>query len=828
MNKLSKMLIIAVVLVACLAVTMTACNKHTHTWSSEWSKDAENHWHDCTDGECGETKDVAAHVLGDTWLKDAANHWKECLCGHKGLIASHTFDGDWLKDETNHWKLCACGWQGALAAHTATDWIIDEDATADKDGSKHKECESCGYLIETAVIAKHVHEFTEWKVTTPATCAADGVETEMCSVCFTLGTNTRAIDKSTVAHTFDSWQTTTTAICAQNGEETEKCSVCGILGTETKTIDKSTVAHTFDEWQTTTPATCGVNGVSTEKCSVCGALGVQTQPIDKSTVAHNFELWHTTTPATCGAEGIETEKCSVCSALGTLTRSIDNSDIAHNYVDGECTVCQKEEEPLFASLDAFLEALDSEQANFTVSVVYNNGFAEVYYVDGLTSKYVCEVVGDEGLAYWDGSGNTFIYNYDEWQYSFYNDCIGNMFAYNFGFYEEYDKDGNTYTYYDSGVEQTNNWEETETIVISPNRVVWTRMFKNWEGENLIEDYMETLTFTFGGLDIEIPTEALEADPLNEVKNAVADLLSPYGIDIPMPQSVSSVEGFNASGETVFFHVSPYANTSCRNYTAKLLGEYGFTYYDGTGSYTSRPQTYYFYAPTSDAGKIVTIMIKVYASGGEYSDYSFDVEIAIQDASVIELPFSLPEGDFMIVTETPSLTSKTIFIGKDIFIYRKFKSSSTVQAYYYRYDEGTENWTFWRYYVSNSGGITPWATASTRAEYNELSLLFALASEGEGSLYGAGSMWYYEQLSGAENQGAAVVGGRDTTVYWVASATYYGFEYSCLLYVDDETGLIIKGDRTRLSTSTSVDSWECSFDFTVTDFSSIPIAPPPAG
>lgn len=38
--------------------------------------------------------------------------------------------------------------------HTPSDWIIDVEATAETDGSKHKECTRCGVVLETAVIPK--------------------------------------------------------------------------------------------------------------------------------------------------------------------------------------------------------------------------------------------------------------------------------------------------------------------------------------------------------------------------------------------------------------------------------------------------------------------------------------------------------------------------------------------------------------------------------------------------------------------------------------------------------------------------------------------------
>ena len=71
--------------------------------------------------------------------------------GH-GHIAS-----DWKSDANNHWKECTvvgCGVviEGSTAAHTAGDWITDTPATVTTNGTKHKECTTCGYVMETGII----------------------------------------------------------------------------------------------------------------------------------------------------------------------------------------------------------------------------------------------------------------------------------------------------------------------------------------------------------------------------------------------------------------------------------------------------------------------------------------------------------------------------------------------------------------------------------------------------------------------------------------------------------------------------------------------------
>ena len=53
-------------------------------------------------------------------------------------------DSGWHSDETNHWNTCECGEKLNEAAHTF-EWVIDKEATATENASKHEECTVCGY-----------------------------------------------------------------------------------------------------------------------------------------------------------------------------------------------------------------------------------------------------------------------------------------------------------------------------------------------------------------------------------------------------------------------------------------------------------------------------------------------------------------------------------------------------------------------------------------------------------------------------------------------------------------------------------------------------------
>ena len=234
-----------------------------HAWASDWSKDTDNHWKECS--RCHEKKEEAAHDYGSDNICDTCGYDKTVphkhkltlvpakapTCTEKGNTAYYTCDGcdkwfedatgaseitnktsvilaatghsvsDWKSDHTDHWKECTvvgCGViiEDSKAVHTAGEWIIDTPATATTSGSKHKECTVCGYTMTTETIpatggGEHTHSYgSDWKYD------ADNHWHE-CSC------GDKA-DKA--AHDFK-WVVDKEATATQKGSKHEECKVCG-------------------------------------------------------------------------------------------------------------------------------------------------------------------------------------------------------------------------------------------------------------------------------------------------------------------------------------------------------------------------------------------------------------------------------------------------------------------------------------------------------------------------------------------------------------------------------------------------------------------------
>lgn len=58
----------------------------------------------------------------------------------------------WKHDDIEHWNTCTCGKEDVDRAKHDFEWVVDQDATADKPGSKHERCKTCGYERESVEI----------------------------------------------------------------------------------------------------------------------------------------------------------------------------------------------------------------------------------------------------------------------------------------------------------------------------------------------------------------------------------------------------------------------------------------------------------------------------------------------------------------------------------------------------------------------------------------------------------------------------------------------------------------------------------------------------
>ena len=72
-------------------------------------------------------------------------------------VGEHQYSDKLSSDDTKHYYECTvkgCTSKKDVQKHIVSDWIIDEEATPEKEGTKHKECTVCKRILETQKISK--------------------------------------------------------------------------------------------------------------------------------------------------------------------------------------------------------------------------------------------------------------------------------------------------------------------------------------------------------------------------------------------------------------------------------------------------------------------------------------------------------------------------------------------------------------------------------------------------------------------------------------------------------------------------------------------------
>ncbi|MGN0744699.1 MAG: hypothetical protein ACI4MZ_05460 [Christensenellales bacterium] len=146
MKKTIKMILSLVLVLVLGAALLVACNNkggeetpETHTYSTTWSYDASEHWHQCTQDGHTDVADKAAH----TYDNDADTTCN--VCGYERPAHDHAATA-WSSDATYHWHDCTvsgCGEQFDKAEHTWDEGTITTDATFTSDGEKTYTCTVC-------------------------------------------------------------------------------------------------------------------------------------------------------------------------------------------------------------------------------------------------------------------------------------------------------------------------------------------------------------------------------------------------------------------------------------------------------------------------------------------------------------------------------------------------------------------------------------------------------------------------------------------------------------------------------------------------------------
>jgi len=103
---------------------------HEHEAETDWTYNADNHWHACTHEGCEWNADFGVHIIVNG----------KCIVCEYEKPHEHNWKAEWKYDATNHWHECeGCDVKDGEAVHDWTDW----EGTAT---SHTRECTVCHYV----------------------------------------------------------------------------------------------------------------------------------------------------------------------------------------------------------------------------------------------------------------------------------------------------------------------------------------------------------------------------------------------------------------------------------------------------------------------------------------------------------------------------------------------------------------------------------------------------------------------------------------------------------------------------------------------------------
>lgn len=145
----------AFVLALCLIVPamfmMTACGKHEHSFSSEWSQSETQHWHACTGKNCEEKSDLGDHDF--VWVEKtpAGVHTDKVetgTCSTCQYQKDRTVEGsganihswEWKANEHKHWQQTTCEHETPLKQNEENHtWVYTSEGEL-----THRRTTNCG------------------------------------------------------------------------------------------------------------------------------------------------------------------------------------------------------------------------------------------------------------------------------------------------------------------------------------------------------------------------------------------------------------------------------------------------------------------------------------------------------------------------------------------------------------------------------------------------------------------------------------------------------------------------------------------------------------
>lgn len=363
MKRRTIFILITIVIAACVAAVLSACNFLGS------NRCGNNH-------EFGEVIEVTA----PTCIEDGTGKRVCAVCGY----------------EKSGFVLKSIG-------HDFGKKVIEKEATCDEQGKESKTCSVCGHK-EEFVIPIRQHELGTWEIKTASTCTAFGERVKKCKFCDYEVTEKLGLS----AHNYEEAESKEST-CEEPGYVKRVCSVCGKTQTEVterlyhsfpegteikydyrdnsdenycyyayrecarchKDVFYKTQSHSMKkDAEFFVEATCSSTGVDAKKCLYCNRRTTETIPVTPYNHKRGSAVYGERNAENCTVKA--TVSCTLCG------EEIDNwYEPRHDY-DAETFVCTRE---------GCGDVKEMPSSYFTYSSTYLGGWA----IKGINDKKIADV-----------------------------------------------------------------------------------------------------------------------------------------------------------------------------------------------------------------------------------------------------------------------------------------------------------------------------------------------------------------------------------------------------------------------------------------------------
>lgn len=363
MNRRTIFIFITIVIAACVAAVLSACNFLGS------NRCGNNH-------EFGEVIEVTA----PTCIEDGTGKRVCAVCGYEK-------SGFVLKSK----------------GHDFGKKVIEKEATCDEQGKESKTCSVCGHK-EEFVIPIRQHELGTWEIKTASTCTAFGERVKKCKFCDYEVTEKLGLS----AHNYEEAESKEST-CEEPGYVKRVCSVCGKTQTEVterlyhsfpegteikydyrdnsdenycyyayrecarchKDVFYKTQSHSMKkDAEFFVEATCSSTGVDAKKCLYCNRRTTETIPVVPYNHKRGAAVYGERNAENCTVQA--TVSCTLCG------EEIDSwYEPRHDY-DAETFVCTRE---------GCGNVKEMPSSYFTYSSTYLGGWA----IKGINDKKTADV-----------------------------------------------------------------------------------------------------------------------------------------------------------------------------------------------------------------------------------------------------------------------------------------------------------------------------------------------------------------------------------------------------------------------------------------------------